>query len=131
MTQIAGNILELPKQNGANLSPHRTVEISAAEGHLLALKRPFSPRGWTLNAAALAFCERDFHLGILGAMTCMPRMRKLYCSAVISANSVLVLGHWKHPASKRLYKSRKPSPSHNNYSDISLIPTISRKCVTQ
>ena len=55
-----------------------------------------------------------FCLGILGAMTCIPRMRKLYCSAVISANSVLVLDHWKRPPSKRLYKSKKPSPSHNN-----------------
>ena len=45
--------LYYPLLSAANISTDdakfNKVEISAAEG------------GWTLNAAALAFCERDFH----------------------------------------------------------------------
>ena len=50
----------------------------------------------------------------LGCSIFNPSSSQRVCCGVSSNASVSLRGHWNLPLSSRLYKSRNPSPSHNN-----------------
>ena len=47
-----------------------------------------------------------------GCSTFSPSISQRYCSGVSRLASASLRGYWKLPDSRRLYSSRKPSPSH-------------------